>query len=376
MSIEALRAAWRDPEAAARAHRGAGGRVVAFLCDNVPTELISAAGAFPLRVHGRPNRLSGARTRLVDTLYPPDVTQRPDFVGSMLDALLDGRYDIADAVIVPHNRNAVQAIHRELADARAEYGVAVPTTWYLDKAWSPFEEARAYNRQALIDLRARLESMAGAAIDDASLEQAVNDAERARDGLAAIAGVRNANVLCGSIALEMMGAYWSLPASAYARLAVAAVDEIPRVPRQRLRVYLGGSPVDHPAFYAQVEKLGGNIVAEDHCWGERAADARLSDAMAPFDALAERFHATPACSIRFPLAATIAANRDRALRSQVDAAIFRVEARDAVQAWETPEQVSAFEAAGIPTLHLRMQPYGDESAADECIAAFFSGLAR
>ncbi len=355
MSVAALAAAYREPEAYARARKDAGERIIAHLCDNVPTELIAAAGAFPLRVHGRPSRHSGASARLIDPLYPPDVTQRPDFVGSMIDTLLDGRYDFADAVVVPHNRNAIQAIHRELGDARAERGISTPPTWYLDKAWSPFEEAARYNRAAIIGLRDRLGAFVGRPIDDAALAAAIADANRARDAVAAIIACR-LDGLAGSVALQLIGAFWSLPARDYAALVDAALAE-PSPRQSGPRLYLGGSPVDEPELYAIVESLGANIVTEDHCWGARAADGRLPTDIAPIEAIAQRFHSFPACSIRFPFERVITANLDRAQAARVDGAIFYVAARDTTQGWETPEQLKAFAAAGIPTLHLRSQPY-------------------
>lgn len=373
-ALDTLRAAAADPEAAAHAHRAAGGRVIAFLCDNVPTELIVAAGAFPMRIHGRPAKRSGAAERLVDPLYPPDVTQRPPFVAAMLDMLLDRVVDCADSVIVPHNRNAVQAIHRELGDAGAEQGLTLPDTWYLDKAWSPGDPARAFDRAAIIALHQRLEALVGAPIDDAALAAAIAEANAARAVIADLATLRGTRLL-GSDMLTLVAAYWALPASSFTALAQAAIADM-RAPPPGLRLYLGGSPQDHDGIYRLVEDRGATIVAEDHCWGARVADAVVATDVAPLEALAARFHAFPACSIRFPFQRTIDANLARAKRASVDAAIFSVTDRDAVQAWETPEQVTAFRAAGIPTLHLRKQPYAADAETEAAIDTFLTGLAR
>ncbi|RHW19253.1 2-hydroxyacyl-CoA dehydratase [Sphingomonas gilva] len=373
-ALALLRAAAADPEAAARAHKAAGGRVIAFLCDNVPSELIAAAGAFPLRLHGRPAMRTRAAERLIDTLYPPDVTQRPPFVASMLDMLIDRVVDFVDAVIVPHNRNAVQAIHRELNDAAAEHGIGVPRTWYLDKAWSPDAAGRAYDRAAILGLHERLEAFAGRAIPDADLAAAIVDGNAARAMVGRISALRGAEIQ-GSDALQLIAAFWALPHARFAELAAAALGELaPPPPGPRL--YLGGSPQDHTGLYTLVERLGATIVTEDHCWGVRAADGMLPADVAPLDAIAARFQDFPACSIRFPLQRTIDANLARARAARVDAAIFAVADRDSTQAWETPEQVAAFRGAGIPTLHLRRQPYEPDGAATDLIGAFLQGLPR
>jgi benzoyl-CoA reductase/2-hydroxyglutaryl-CoA dehydratase subunit BcrC/BadD/HgdB len=374
IAIEALRAAAADPEAAARAHKAAGGRVIAYLCDNVPRELIAAAGIMPLRIHGRPAMRTGAAERVVDRLYPPDVTQRPAFVASMLDMILDGVADVADAIVIPHNRNAVQAMHRELRDAAAADGLPIPQTWYLDKAWAPGEPARAYDAAAVDGLRARIESFAGAPIDADRLrgEIAIGNAARALGERAQ--GLRGAG-LAGGDALAIVAAFWALPAERFVALAEAALATVEPAPA-RTRIYLGGSPQDHPGLYDLVEACGASIVAEDHCWGARAADGVLRTDVDPLAALAERFHAFPACSIRFPLQRTIDANLARARAARADAAIFAVAERDTVQAWETPEQLAAFEAAGIRTLHLRRQPYVPDAASAEAVRAFVEEIAR
>lgn len=370
--LEQLRAAAADPEAAARAHKAEGGRVIAFLCDNVPIELIVASGFFPLRIRGRPAVRTGKAERVVDRLYPPDVTQRPEFVASMLDLILDGGADMADALIVPHNRNAVQAMHRELRDAAKAEGLALPETWYLDKAWAPGGPSKSYDEAAIHGLVARLEGLAGRAMEQSALLKAVKTVNAARN-LVGRAGALRGMGLSGSDFHAIASAFWALPAAHFIELTEAALTEVEST-GSAPRIYLGGSPQDHAGLYDIVAQVGATIVTEDHCWGVRVADGVLPGEIPPLDAIVARFHTYPACSIRFPLQRTIDANLERARRAQVDGAIFAVAARDAVQAWETPEQIAAFKAAGIPTLHLRNQPYATNSETSDAIAQFIEGL--
>lgn len=372
-AIDALRAAAAEPEAAARRHKAEGGRVIAFLCDNVPRELIAAAGVMPLRIHGRPALRTGSAERVVDRLYPPDVTQRPAFVASMLDMIIDGVAGIADAIVIPHNRNAVQAMHRELRDAAAADGLPIPDTWYLDKAWTPGEASRAYDASALTGLRDRLEAHTGRPIGLDSLEREVALSNAARVLIGRAQGLRGEG-LCGPDALAISAAFWALPTEQFVRLAEDALAQVqPVAPRPR--IYLGGSPQDHAGLYELVEAAGATVVAEDHCWGARAADGVLRTDVDPLTAMAERFHDFPACSIRFPLQRTIDANLARAQAARVDAAIFAVADRDTVQAWETPEQIAAFGNAGIPVLHLRRQPYTPGAETAQAVRSFIEEMA-
>ena len=54
-ALQALRAHYQQRDQAARAWRSNGGRVVGYLCDNVPEELIMAAGFMPYRLSGDPH---------------------------------------------------------------------------------------------------------------------------------------------------------------------------------------------------------------------------------------------------------------------------------------------------------------------------------
>jgi hypothetical protein len=369
-ALAQLRDVASDRLAAARAHKAAGGQVIAFLCDNVPLELIVATGAFPLRIHARAGSNLEATRRYVDTLYSPELTQRPDFAGSLLGRILVGDYNFVDAVIVPHNRNAIQAIHRELGDAAREHGLTLPATWYLDKAWSPDDDAAAYNYQAVSQLRDRLARHIGREITDDALRAAIAEVDRARACLARLSTLRRDGLVPGSVALELAGAFWSLPPSTFADLADAALSCFD-MGTGAVRLYLSGSPIEDACFYQHVEQAGGVIVDEDHCWGSRAADHRIDPDLPPLQAIAARFHAHPACSIRLPFQRTIDANLARATRSGARAAIMHVAPGDRVQALEAPEQLRALEGAGLPVLSLEQL---DDSAGE--VAALIAGISR
>ena len=143
--------------AAALRWKQAGGRIVGYLCDNVPVELIEAAGFLPLRVQGG-GRGGVERVRAaIDTLFPPDVTTRPVFVDALLERLLDGTYSMLDYLVIPHNRHAIQSMYRELNTARAEDpSLRLPELFLLDKAWCPTGDAAAFDYDSVLPAGQRL----------------------------------------------------------------------------------------------------------------------------------------------------------------------------------------------------------------------------
>jgi benzoyl-CoA reductase/2-hydroxyglutaryl-CoA dehydratase subunit BcrC/BadD/HgdB len=368
-ALERLWAQYREPHGAARAWKANGGRVVGYLCDNVPTELVEAAGFLPVRVSGDPAGSLEAVRRYVDGLFQP--TRRIGFAESMLARLLDGTYDYLDYLIVPHNRHAIQAIYQELLRAGAAYPeLRLPELHLLDASWLPFYASEVFNRDRLLDLKAALEGWAGRPIADAAISQAIVAANDARTLLARVAALRASDPprLSGADALAIVGAGLTLPRAEHAELlrallAGADADPAALPPRAGLRVFVGGSPHDHPTVYEIIEACGATVVAEDHCWGNRAADWPARTDLDPLQALASRFHQQPACSIQFPMSATVDGCVRRAALARADAAIFFDLEHETAQVWETPDEIRGLAEQGIPSLHLREQPYRIADAA-------------
>jgi len=359
--LDVFRRVYEDRNAPARAWKERGGKVVGYFCDNVPTELIHAAGFLPYRISGKPEAdLMRVRDQ-IDALYQNDLATRPEFVASMLSQLLGSELAFLDYLIIPHNRHAIQAIYRELQEAAQENpDLKLPPLHYMDKAWSPFSEPEGFNRNAVVELRDALEAWSGRAIDDAAIAASIEMAETSRSLLREInaARLQRPTKVASRAALWAHAAAMLLPPDQFARAARAMLDECPGLPeRNGPRLFLGGSPFDHDRLYALIDALGATVVTEDHCWGARTADDYALPQGAPLDRLAARFHAAPACSIRFSFEDTIDASVNRAVSADVDCAIHYVFAGDNTQSWETPDQVKALRERGIPTLHLAEQRY-------------------
>jgi benzoyl-CoA reductase/2-hydroxyglutaryl-CoA dehydratase subunit BcrC/BadD/HgdB len=364
-ALERLCTHYRQPDLAARAWKARGGTVVGYLCDNVPEELILAAGFFPLRVRGDPCGGVEAVRRYVDGLFQP--TGRVKFAESMLNRLLDGTYSLLDYLIVPHNRDAIQMIYQELTRAAAAFPeLRLPELYFLDKSWLPFYASEVFNRDRLLDLLRKLEQWAGRSITDDDLRAAIEIVNEHRALLTDVAALRAAEPsrLSGVEALQIIGSAAFVSKSEYCALLrgfLAEVDLLP--PRNEPRVFVGGSPLDHPQLYELIESCGATVVGEDHCWGNRASELPVRTDLAPLHALASRFHQKSACSISYPLERTVQACLERAVNARSEAAIFFVLRDEVAHVWETPDQMQALAAQGIPALHLTEQSYWIEDVA-------------
>jgi benzoyl-CoA reductase/2-hydroxyglutaryl-CoA dehydratase subunit BcrC/BadD/HgdB len=382
-ALEELGELYQHRDRAARSWRARGGRVVGYLCDNVPQELILAAGFLPYRLSGDPHQGHAAVERWVQPFAAPFSagTRGLDFIDSMLDMVLAGRYDFLDYLIVPHTRKAIQAMYRELVLATQQQAeLTLPELWYLDRAYTPFYAAEVFNREQLLAFKGQLETWSGQSISPEALSAAVAMVDDNRRLARQVLSWRTADSprLSGVEALAVLGPSHWMPPGEHSALLRRLLDE-PPPPRPVLpRLFMGGSPLDHPQVYELIESCGATIVDEDHCWGSRCADARVDSTLEPFETLAKRYHCTSACSIEFPLDAVIQGTVARAARAGVDGAIFFVYGGDGVHVWDTPDELLAMQRQGIPTLHLSRQPYwiADSDAFRQQVQPFISSLRR
>ncbi|HLZ24602.1 MAG TPA: 2-hydroxyacyl-CoA dehydratase family protein [Ktedonobacterales bacterium] len=362
-ALEELQQHYRHRDQAARAWKSGGGRVVGYLCDNVPEELILAAGFLPYRLSGAPAFATEPLERYVQPFAAPFSARNRGvgFVDAILAMLLSGQFDFLDYLIVPHTRKAIQAFYRELTLAKqSDASLRLPELFYLDRAYTPFYAAEVFNRQSLVELRAQLESWSGHELGATALADAIETTNISRSLLRRIAELRSADPprISGVNALQMIGASFFMDKREHNQLLQAFIDEAPADGLSgRPRLFVGGSPLDNLSFYELVESCGAVIVAEDHCWGNRCGEFQADTSLPAFEALADRYHRKPACSIEFPMARVLERCAGRASAARVNGAIFFVMEGDGVHIWDTPQEVAALEHDGVPCLVLNRQPY-------------------
>lgn len=380
-ALEALRHHYAHRDQGARDWKRAGGKVVGYLCDNVPEELIIAAGFLPYRLSGGGSVGAEALEQFVQPFAAPFAARNRGvgFVDAMFNLLLTGQFDFLDYLVVPHTRKAIQAFYREALLAKEAFPeLKLPEMYYLDRAYTPFYTSEVFNRECLLDLKRELEEWSGCAITDAALAQAIEVTNADRRLIRTVAALRAERPprLSGVDALQAIATAFFMEKREHSHLLTAVIDELTNTLNPGPRVFVGGSPHDHVQFYELVEACGAVIVGEDHCWGNRCGEFEMDTSMPPFEALADRYHRQPACSIDFPMARVVDRCLVRARLSGADGAIFFVMDGDGVHVWDTPDEIAAIERDGIPCLRLSRQPYRIEDAEliREQISTFVASL--
>jgi benzoyl-CoA reductase/2-hydroxyglutaryl-CoA dehydratase subunit BcrC/BadD/HgdB len=361
-ALETFRLHYNDRDRAARQWKAAGGRVVGYVADNVPEELIAAAGFLPYRLSGDPDAGFDALQQYLFPFYPKYTTSfrqlELEFVNSIMQLLFAGRYDFVDYLVVPNARKAILSIHAHLREAKAFYpDLNLPETYVLDRTMTGYFDAAVFNRRKIVQLKAQLEAWSGKAIGDGDLSRAIALGNEGRALLQQVVAMRAEAKISGVDALAIFGSSKLMPCKQHNDLLrefLASAQQFASRPGPRL--FVGGSPLDNSELYALIESCGATIVGENHYWGNRCSEHPIRDDVAPLDAIADRHHKVPT-DIQYPLSASIDQCAVRAAASKAQGAVFNVYRLDDHQGWDAPDEMRALKEQGIPSLYLAEQPY-------------------
>lgn len=345
-------AALADREAAARAHKAQGGKVVGYLTNTSPTELIAAAGAFPLQL------AAGATSTPLGDRYMEDLFD--PIVRAVFEGMLAGRYDLVDAVVLPRTSDSVQRLYYYLCEIRRMGEAKVPEPLLFDLLHTPWYSSAEYNFSRIGELKIALERVTGTAATDLALSAAIGAANARRAAMRGLVALRRQGRVTGVQANQVFAAKGAM-AGADFDAALAAVLAAPGPVSDAPRVVIAGSPLDTPALHALVEAAGGRVVGDFHEFGEPMIGPDVEAGPAPLRALMAHYHRDVASSRSFPQSPGPLVDFTRACGAA--GVIFNFYAEEEALTWEYPAQRRALEAEGIATICFEGQPHRADGAA-------------
>lgn len=373
-AFELMQVHYRQRDLAAREWKKRGGKVVGYLCDTVPIELISAAGLFPLRITGDPRSGTAAADEYLDPVYE-------GFVRSAVHLLLTGHYDFVDYLVLSRSRDSIAQLYSHLSQIRAlNPSVTISELYAFDVNNNRSYASQFYNLARVRDLATRLEQWSGQTISNARLEQSIAVANENRMLLQQVAALRAAEPprLSGVEALQIIGASMFMRTEEHNRLLREFLaNTAGLVPRTGTRVFVEASPLDNLQFYELLETCGATVVGEDHCWGNRYGQDLVETGGDPLECVARRYqYKAPGPEVVFPAGLRAEYCARQAVESKAQAAVFYIYEWDTVQAWDYPGQDCALRARGIPTKCWMAQSYEitDPEPLKRELADFIAGV--
>lgn len=340
-ALEILQNACAQPFAAARAAKGQGRRVVAYLGTSVPVELIQAGGASAFQLAGDPSLPTPLSDLYLDDEYDGEIR-------SLFDQIGGGMCDVADLIVIPRASNGLLYLYYSLLELRRlEPQRRFPELLLYDVLNTPNWATARYVLDRTRALHARL----GGSTDD--VRAAIAQVNEQRRTLHALNARRRAGRLRGSTWWTALRASRVMQPQAWLDAVRTLVDEA--APARRL--LLKGYGQDTPALYALAESLGANIVADDHLGGERTVQWLVDETAEPLVALAGHYQSRVPTIRSTPQAAEDAAWLALLDGCGAQGVLFYHEEFDDTLGWDTPGQVDRLAALGVPHALLARQPY-------------------
>lgn len=246
-----------------------GRKVIGYACLATPREIIEAAGLYPYRLKA----LGKPETELADAYLS---RFNCGFCRSCLQLALDGTYDFLDGVIETNGCDHLRGMFENW-----QYAHQANFFHYLRVPHINNADNLEWFSEELTSFKDSLANHYGRAIDDEALFSAMDLEQQAISRIRKVYESRWGDEIkiTGSEIIELLVLKESLPAREYLPALDRFVEESDaREPLEyRARLFMGGSATDEIELIAELESLGGLMIADSFCFGGRifheAADA-------------------------------------------------------------------------------------------------------
>lgn len=370
-ALSLVAAASRDRLARAKQWHMGGGKVLAYLGNTIPLEMVHAAGLLPLHLVGK----AGLATPLADQYLEPafDPLSR-----SLFNRLLAGDYSFVAGLVLPRTHDAHQRLYYYLCELeRKGSQYPLPKTHLLNLLHTPRESTRAYNLDRFREFQVFLEGISGKVVSQESLAESIDLFNRIRERLAAFNRLRADGLVSGELAYQVYAAVQSYPPQESLPLITAICTGLNAKPvatsaKEKTKIVLAGNGVDHPGFHNHFDTQDFIVVGDYHSLGNHfLGEGLLSVEGDLLQNLVDHYQNHSLSGRSFNTSAEDLCRF--AQQQKATAILFHYLLKEEALSWHYPKQHAAATAAGLRTALLSDQPYDlDYQALDTVIAAFKS----
>ena len=353
-----LQAAYEHRLSEAKRASQRGQRVVGYVGNTVPVELIIAAGCFPLRVAP----VSGVTTmvdRYIENFADTDVRL-------IVELFVAGELDFLSLLVIPRSTESFHKLYLSIREVK-RVGVtkAGPEIFLYEILHTQQRFSRDYGLARTRELALRLSRVAVQPVVDRSLRDALAATNQTRELLGRLQQERRSSMRppSGFEAHVAASAAQFLEHQVYNPLLAEWLSESSWQAGKGPRLLVMGCPLEYADLHRLIDLAGGLVVAEDGDWGARAAAPLISHAGEALAAIFDHYYASVPCARLFPQALADRWFMENLRVGNIDGVIFYLPPPEDTFGWDFPRQRAAVEAAGLRWLLIRRDVRSAEAQA-------------
>ena len=260
-----------------------GGRVVGWLCDYVPEELIHAAGLLPVRVSGVQQEIA------LDDANAYLYTTTCSFVRTCFQLAYDKKFDYLDGFVAASNCDHA----RRLFDVWDRY-IPTPYRYILSVPHTKLPQAQRFYERELMDFRKSLEDHFKVRISDTKIGDSIKIFNQSRRNLRKLNEFRKEDSprIMGAEVQKIMNACEKLPKEKFNPMIESILQELGHNRREnntKIRLMVSGSVLNNANYVEFIEDQGCSVVIDDLCTGVRYWWDEVAEDKPPMEALALRY---------------------------------------------------------------------------------------
>ena len=238
-----------------------GKKVIGFVCSYVPEEIITAAGALPVRIVGNSKELELSDSNSYLS------TSSCSFARTILQLALDNELDYLDGIVFALTCDATRRLH----DVWEKY-VSIPIIHNLVVPQKQTKWGEDLFRNDVLALKQKLEAFLGTTISDNALQQSADVYNKGRKLVGKLHELRKSDAppISGTEMMEVLNASNRMPRSEFNALVEKLLAELEISGRKLTcdaRLMLEGSICNTSDYLKCIEDLGGLVVVDTICSG-------------------------------------------------------------------------------------------------------------
>jgi len=335
----------------ARRWKEEGGKIVGWICNYVPEEIICAAGLLPVRVTGDRAQVQAPDGDAFLDIYSCSYTR------TCFQLAYDRRFAFLDALVGSVMCDGT----RHLYDVLENYSI-VPVIPALHIPHKFGERAHQHYRREIVRLKEDLEERFGVRISDDALRDAIQLLNETRSLLGKLYAERKSDHprVSGAEVQAVMNAAVRMPKADFndaLRRLLAEIGASRRELRHDVRLMIDGSILNNVDFVSGVEDLGALVVADGLCTGFRYCDGFVREDIDPMTALASYYLNKFPCPRMSPPTRRFDRVEELIRQHGVDGVIYETIRYCNIHGWDYPMLRLRLEGLGVPVLQLDVE-YG------------------